>query len=102
MISLTWIVARRKEFKLFAENRVIVRNLKLIDRWHYASTERNVADIITCFNSIDLVNNSVWWQGPKFLYNYFEESSHDRKNFDFVNLGDFLLTQYNEEIKRYL
>ena len=32
MISLAWIVARRKEFKLFTENRVIVRNLKLIDR----------------------------------------------------------------------
>ena len=100
MISLAWIVARHKEFKPFVENRVIlIRNLTPIDRWHYVSTKENVADIITRFNSIDLVNNSMWWKGPKFLYCYFEESSHDRKNVDFVNLEDSLLAQYNDEVK---
>ena len=100
MISLTWIVARHKEFKLFVENRVIViRNLIPIDRWHYVNTKENVADIITRFNSIDLVKNSMWWKGPKFLYCYFEESSHDKKNVDFVNLKDSLLTQYKDEVK---
>ena len=102
LILLAWIVARHKEFKLFVESRVIVRvivirNLIPIDRWHYVSTKENVADIITGFNSIDLVNNSMWWKGIKFLYCYFEESSHDRKNVDFVNLQDSLLTQYNEQ-----
>ena len=97
---MAWIVARQKEFKLFVENRVIViRNLILIDRWHYVSTKENVADIITRFNSIGLVNNSMWLKGPKFLYCYFEESSHYRKNVDFVNLDDTLLTQYNDEVK---
>ena len=51
------------------------------------------------FNSVDLANNSMWWKGPKFLCYYFEESSHDRKNVDIVNLEDFLLTQYNNEVK---
>ena len=97
---MAWIIAQPKEFKLFAENRVIViRNLVPIDRSHYVRIEENVADIITRFNSIDLVNISMWSEGTKFLYNYFEESSHDRKNVDFVNLKDSLLTQYNNEIK---
>ena len=100
MTSLAWIVARHKEFKLIVENRVIViRNLIPIDGWHYVSTKENVADIITRFHSIDLVNNSMWWKGPKFLYCHFEESSHNRKNVDFVNLEDSLLTQYNDEVK---
>ena len=83
----------RKTFKLFVENRVIViRNLIPIEKWHYVSTKENVADFITRFNSADLVNNSMWWKGQKFLYYYFEESSHDRKNVDFVNLEDSLQT----------
>ena len=102
MILLAWIVVRHKEFKLCVENRVIVRvivirNLIPIDRCQYVSTKENVADIITRFNSIDLVSNSMWWKRPKFLYCYFEESSHDRKNVDFINLEDSFLTQYNEQ-----
>ena len=94
------MVARHKEFKLFVENRVIViRNLIPIERWHYVSTKENVADFITRFNSVDLVNNSMWWKGPKFLYYYFEESSNDRKNVDFVDLEHSLRTQYNDEVK---
>ena len=66
-ISLGRIVTRHKEFKLLVENRVIViRNLIPIERWHYVSTKENVADFITRFNSVDLVNNSMWWKGPKF------------------------------------
>ena len=99
MISLAWIVAQHKEFNLYVENRVIVvSNLIPIDKWHYVSTKENVADIITPFNSIDLVNNSMWWKGPKLLYCDFEESSHDRKNVDFVNLDDSLLKQYNDKV----
>ena len=99
MISLAWIVARYKKFKLFVENRaIIIRNLIPIDRWHYVRAKENVAEIITQFNSIDLVNNNVW-RRYIFLCNYFEESSHGRKNVDFVNLEDSLLTQYNDEVK---
>ena len=42
----------------------------------------------------------MWWKGLKFLHYYFEESSDDRKNVDFVNLDDSLLTQYNNEVTR--
>ena len=63
------------------------------------SSKENVADIITRFYSIDLVNNSMWWKELKLLYCYFGESSHDRKNVDFVNLEDSLLTKYNDEVK---
>ena len=38
----------------------------------------------------------MWWEGPNILYSYFEKSSHDRKNVDFFNLEDSLLTQYND------
>ena len=59
MVSLAWIVAPHKEFKLFVENRVIViRNLIPIERWHYDSTKENVADFITCFKSVDLLNHT--------------------------------------------
>ena len=100
MNSLAWIVARHKEFKLFVENRVIVfRNLIPIDRWHYFSTKEDVADIMTHFDSIDLVNNGILWKWPKFLYCYFEERSYHKENVDFVNLEDSLLTQCNDETK---
>ena len=59
MVSLAWIVAPYKEFKLFVENRVIViRNLIPIERWYYDSTKENVADFITCFKSVDLLNHT--------------------------------------------
>ena len=94
MNSSAQIVARHKESKFFVENRAIVfRNLIPIDRWHYVSTKENVADIITSFNSIDLVNNNKLRKGPKLLYYYFEERSYDKENIDFVNLEDSLLTQ---------
>ena len=100
MISLAWIVARHKEFKLFVENRVIVIiNLIAMKRWHYVSTKQKVADFITRFNSVDLANNSMWCKEPKFLSYYFKESSHDKKNVDFVNLKDSPLTQYSDEVK---
>ena len=58
MVSLAWIVAPHKEFKLFVENRVIViRNLIPIERWHYDSTKENVADFITCFKSVDFTKS---------------------------------------------
>ena len=33
------------------------------------------------------------------MYYYFEDSSHDGKNVDFVNLEDSLRTQYSDEAK---
>ena len=100
MISLAWIVVRHKEFKLLVENRVIVtRNLIPIDRWHYVSTKENEADIITPFNSIDLVNNSMWWKGPKLLYCDFEESSHDRRKLMTMKSFKCRLRQYYRKYK---
>ena len=100
IISLAWIVARHKVFKLFAQNRVtVVRNSIPIERWHYVSTKENVADFVTRFNFVDLVNNSMWWKGPKFLHYYFEGNSHCRENVDFDSLKDSLPTQYNDEVK---
>ena len=68
----------------------------------YVSTKKNVADIIARLNYIDLVNNSMWWKGPRSLHYYFEQSSHDMKNVDFVNLKDSILTQCNDEVKNIL
>lgn len=59
MISLTWIVAQHKLFKMFVENRAVIRNIIPINIWYYVSTYENAADIIKSFNSIDLVNNSI-------------------------------------------
>ena len=59
MISLTWIVAQHKLFKMCVENRVVIRNIIPINISYYVSTYENAADIIKRFNSIDLVNNSI-------------------------------------------
>ena len=73
-ISLAWIKAEKKEFKVFVQNRVIDirKHVSSSDKWFYVKSEDNPADIITRMNCI--VNQNLWWHGPRFLLdveNYF-------------------------------
>ena len=72
-ISLSWIRAVNREFKLFVQNRVIkIRENVNTSLWRYCDTKENPADIIKRFSSSNnstenLSNNSIRWDGPLFL-----------------------------------
>ena len=36
-------------------------------KWYHCKTKDNPADIITRYNSCDLNENRIWWNGPEFL-----------------------------------
>ena len=68
MTALYWI-KNNKEWKIEDQTRVdIINKVVIPDNWHYISSSDNPTDIATreCLpNSI--VNNRLWWFGPKFL-----------------------------------
>ena len=68
MTALYWI-KNNKEWKIEDQTRVdIINKVVITDNWHYISSSDNPKDIATreCLpNSI--VNNILWWFGPKFL-----------------------------------
>ena len=68
LITLSWIKCIKKEYNPFVQNRVIkIRNNVNHAFWNFCSTKENVADIITKFNSHDLLKNTMWWDGPLFI-----------------------------------
>ena len=65
-VSLAWIKAKHKEFKMFVQNRVIkIRENVRGEDWHYCRTNENPADIITRGNTYP--NFDLWWNGPESL-----------------------------------
>ena len=62
-----------KELKTYVQNRVLeIRKNVEITRWGYCKSVDNPADIITRFKDVDIVHNSLWWNGPQFLHNHCE------------------------------
>ena len=73
MVSLAWIYAADKELKTFVQNKVLeIRKNVEITRWGYCKSVDNPADIITRLKDVDIVHNSLWWNGPQFLRNHCE------------------------------
>ena len=89
-VSLAWINAFDKELKTFCQNRVIeIRKLTDVVWWSYCKSCDNPADIITRCNSSNICKNSMWWNGPKFL---FEDSIYDETKYSLnENTGNVCL-----------
>ena len=51
-----------------ARRAALIRENTLVRNWHHVPTDLNPADILSrgC-KAINLVNNKLWWHGPKFL-----------------------------------
>ena len=69
-VSLPWIKSYNKEFVTFVQNRVVeIRKNVPSEKWNFCSNKVNSTDLITRVEkSIDLTKNSLWWRGPRFLF----------------------------------
>ena len=68
-ITLWWIYRITKEFKQFVQNRPVeIRKLVDFRKWRYCPSEENPSDMPTRSMKLsNLMKNSKWWKGPKFL-----------------------------------
>lgn len=60
-----------RRFHVFVGNRVQeIREKTSPDQWHYVGTKSNPADIASRgAGAQELIDNSLWWNGPEFLWN---------------------------------
>ncbi|UYV67935.1 hypothetical protein LAZ67_5002542, partial [Cordylochernes scorpioides] len=70
-IVLSWIKSESKHWKPFVGNRIAeIQRLTLQSSWYYVSTKDNPADCASRgITSSELVNHSLWWNGPDWLSN---------------------------------
>ncbi|UYV77734.1 hypothetical protein LAZ67_15002083 [Cordylochernes scorpioides] len=70
-IVLCWIKSESKHWKPFVGNRIAeIQRLTLQSSWSYVSTKDNPADCASRgITSSELVNHSLWWNGPDWLSN---------------------------------
>ncbi|UYV80538.1 hypothetical protein LAZ67_19000508 [Cordylochernes scorpioides] len=70
-IVLCWIKSESKHWKPFVGNRIAeIQRLTLQSSWYYVSTKDNPADCASRgITSSELVNHSLWWNGPDWLSN---------------------------------
>ncbi|GFX74832.1 integrase catalytic domain-containing protein [Trichonephila clavipes] len=68
-IVLAWIQKEPNLLKTFVANRVAtIQHLINQEQWHHVSSEQNPADLVSRgLDPSSLLNNSLWWNGPKFL-----------------------------------
>ncbi|GFW24455.1 uncharacterized protein TNCV_606961 [Trichonephila clavipes] len=68
-IVLAWIQKEPNLLKTFVANRVAtIQHLTNAEQWHHVSLEQNPADLVSRgLDPSSLHNNSLWWNGPKFL-----------------------------------
>ena len=94
MVTLSWIKATDQEFTTFVQNRVVFIREKVNRKfWKYVTSQENLADLITRFESsgFSLSNNdnSFWLKGPEML---------KKKDLSEIKEFDFGKTVNNEEI----
>ncbi|GFW72266.1 integrase catalytic domain-containing protein [Trichonephila clavipes] len=68
-IVLAFIQKEPNLLKTFVANRVAtIQHLTNAEQWHHVSSEQNPADLVSRgLDPSSLLNNSLWWNGPKFL-----------------------------------
>lgn len=84
-IVLNWIKACPSRWKTFVANRVTtIQNSSDPEQWFHVNTNQNPADLLSRGGTAEnLINSSLWWQGPEFL------SIRNKKDFeDFTILKD--------------
>ena len=64
-----------RRFHVFVVNRVQeIRERTSPKQWHYIGTKSNPADIASRgARAQELLNSPLWWNGPDFLWNTFED-----------------------------
>ncbi|RYE27129.1 MAG: hypothetical protein EOP45_02210 [Sphingobacteriaceae bacterium] len=69
-IVICWIKGNPKRFKTFVANKVCAINKCVAsENWFHVSSENNPADYASRGQTpSQLINNTVWWNGPDFLY----------------------------------
>ena len=78
-----WILNVDKCYKIFVHNRLMeIRKLIDIKSWKLVNSKNNPADLISrgLFAS-ELINNNLWFRGPKFL-------GLNQKNWPYLQAGD--------------
>ena len=68
-VVLGHISNEARKFRVFVANRLQrIREATDPDAWRYVNTEENPADLaLRGLKAADLVNNQLWWHGPKNL-----------------------------------
>lgn len=69
-VVLGYIKNREKRFHVYVSNRVQqIHDLSMLTQWFYIPSESNPADIASRGAPINNLTNSMWFDGPKFLWN---------------------------------
>ena len=69
-VVLGYIKNRQKRFHTYVSNRVQqIHDLSIDKQWIYVTSETNPADIASRGTSIGGLTSSMWFDGPKFLWN---------------------------------
>ena len=70
-IAIWWIKQTSKLWKTWVENRVsLIRKNVDPENWFFVTTDCNPADIGTRKSNLNIIHNSLWWEGPDFLRNH--------------------------------
>ena len=69
-VVLGYIKNRQKRFHTYVSNRVQqIHDLSIDKQWIYVTSDTNPADIASRGTSIGGLTSSMWFDGPKFLWN---------------------------------
>lgn len=68
-VVLGYIRNRSRRFHVFVANRVQeILDTSSVSRWHHIPTEENPSDLASRGGAVvDLMDNDLWWHGPRFL-----------------------------------
>lgn len=68
-IALAWIKSSPHQWNIFVANRINqIQSLTDPESWRYVNTQENPADILTRgISPTAIINNQLWWKGPKWL-----------------------------------
>ena len=76
-ITLAWIKDTPMKRKIFVANKITeIQNLSDPSSWRHVESKLNPADLASRgVSATDLINNSLWWQGPPFILNDIEKDT---------------------------
>lgn len=86
MVAISWIRGQPSRWKTFVGNRTTeIRKHTEPEIWHYVPTDQNPADLASrgLFPN-DLINNNLWWNGPKWLKMHEQNWPTQPNNFNTV------------------
>ncbi|XP_055908033.1 uncharacterized protein LOC129942917 [Eupeodes corollae] len=84
MITLAWIKGSPTTRTTFVANRISeIQSLTNIESWYHVNTKQNPADFGSRgLTTEELINNEMWWDGPKFLRNFNPQDYSSKTTFE--------------------